>query len=984
MASARTASTDFSPPGAGPPTVACAQTPYAWTSQSSPPTKGCGTGKGFCHKYGPPGATAAYGFDNVWACTPSTTIDNTPFDENDGNSFQCVDLSDRFIWAVYGLYAGPGDTYYGQGVVSSIFSKYAPKISEATTAGRNVPAPGDVISFTNGPAVTGPPVGHTAVVVRSNPKKGTFTIMSENMSSDDSDGTAGLQYLQTVPGSGKQVTKTTKVKGNTVTYTEVTQEGLVDFLDFGSDAYAEWLVPHTPVTGPSAATEAPLAITTPDTPLSPPNAAVGQPYGFDLGATGPDNLAALYHKQDKQLYYWSLVSGGLPPGLSLTSSGAIFGTPTAASRGAPFTVKVSAGGQTAEQSYSIWANAPSPSSSALTITTPSTVASPRNSIVGDPYSFTFQASGGSGGYRWSITNGSLPNGLSLSANGVVAGTPTKTSLGKPFTAQVSSGAATAAATFTIWALPASPLAITTPDTASTPPNAQVGVSYSYSLTATGGNGDYAWSLVGAKTGGGLPAGLALSAAGVISGTASQLGSGGTFTVQVASGGSVVSKDFDIVAVAAPPPGPLAVTTVSDAASPPNAKEGLPYAFVFKARGGEGPYQWSLANGHLPPGLALSSDGVISGTPTAVSKLGPFTLQVTDGLSNRATKRFTLWAAAGPAQAADLSDLLHRPLLAVPAHDLAPAQTTYYDATCPSAERCYVVGVDAGKGVVTTTSDAGRSWSTQTIGGSSQLVAISCPAARTCYVGGGSTNPQMFGTTDGGGEWSTETVPIGAAIDSIGCASLSDCLAVGNQSPTRQGSVIATQNGGISWTSGNAPGSGLVAVRCVDKSHCWASGGGAWFTGNLGATWKDESPPQPGSTPNGPPVGFGGYSEITDVEFQSPTDGWVVGGNQCGGEGATQCPGIAYHTTNGGATWTLSRASRSLPFGWQIACQGVVCLMVDQASYYSEIVYTPNDGRSWVKLKRVPPEIFALACNPGRTFCVAAGGNGRSPALLTLG
>ncbi len=985
VAHAQSGSVDLSPRGAGPPTVVCAQGPDAWTSPSNKPTKGCGTGKGFCGKYGGRGAQAAYGYDNVWACSPSSTIYNTPFDEDGDNSFQCVELSDRFIWAIYGLYAGPGVTENGQGEVDAVFSAYRPLVSEETSAGHNVPAPGDVISFGpggGGSVVASPPTGHTAVVVQSNAKTGKFTIMSENMSSGGSDGAAGIQNLQTVPDTGKQVTRTAKVKGKAVTYTEVSQEGWVTFVDFGGqEAQAEWLVPNTPQTSPTAPGQGPPTITTPDTPSSPPNATVGEPYGFDLEASGPGNLPGLYHKEDKQLYYWSIVSGKLPLGLTLTSSGAIFGTPTAVSRGAPFTVKVTAAGQTAEQTYSIWANAPS-SASTLAIATPSTAASPPNAIVGDAYAFNFQARGGSGAYRWSITNGSLPQGLALASDGEVSGTPVKTSLGRPFTAQVTSGSASASGTFTIWAVPASPLQITTADTRSVPPNAGVGTPYSFKLTATGGTGQYGWSLVSAS--GGLPVGLSLSPTGVISGTATTAGSGGKFEVRVASGGSVASKDFTILAVAGHAPKPLGVSTVSSAQSPPNATVGVSYAFALEATGGDAPYTWSLAQGSLPPGLALASDGIISGVPTAVSKRGPFTVQVTDGVSNRATKKFTLWSAAGPAPAATLGDLLHRPLLTVPAHDLASAQTTYYDASCPSAERCYVVGVDAGKGVVTTTSDAGRSWSTQTIGGSSQLFAIACPTAQTCYAGGGSTNPQMFGTTDGGRQWSSETVPIGAAIDSIGCASLSDCLAVGNQSPTRQGSVITTQTGGISWSSENAPGSGLVAVRCVDKSHCWASGGGVWFTANLGATWKDESPPQPGSTPNGPPVGFGGYSEITDVEFQSPTDGWVVGGNQCGGDGATQCPGIAYHTTNGGATWTLSRASRSLPFGWQIACQGVVCLMVDQATSYSEIVYTPNDGRSWVKLKRVPPEISALACNPGRTFCVAAGVDGGAPELLSLG
>lgn len=50
---------------------------------------------------------------------------------------------------------------------------------------------------------------------------------------------------------------------------------------------------------------------------------------------------------------------------------------------------------------------------------------PPNGQVGLAYSFTFAAGGGYGGpYTWSVTAGSLPAGLSLSAAGVLSGTPT--------------------------------------------------------------------------------------------------------------------------------------------------------------------------------------------------------------------------------------------------------------------------------------------------------------------------------------------------------------------------------------------------------------------------------------------------------------------------------------------------------------------------------------------------------------------------------
>jgi hypothetical protein len=40
-----------------------------------------------------------------------------------------------------------------------------------------------------------------------------------------------------------------------------------------------------------------------------------------------------------------------------------------------------------------------------------------------PYSVTLAATGGTGPYSWSVAAGALPRGLSLSASGLIAGTP---------------------------------------------------------------------------------------------------------------------------------------------------------------------------------------------------------------------------------------------------------------------------------------------------------------------------------------------------------------------------------------------------------------------------------------------------------------------------------------------------------------------------------------------------------------------------------
>ena len=144
---------------------------------------------------------------------------------------------------------------------------------------------------------------------------------------------------------------------------------------------------------------------------------------------------------------------------------------------------------------------------------------------------TFTASGGSGAgsYSWAVTAGALPAGLTLNtATGVLIGTPTAAG-SFSFTVTVTSGAQSAFRAYSMTvALP--PVTITT---TSPLPSATKGASYTQTLIASGGAGagSYAWALANATS---LPAGLSLSAAGVISGTPSALGTS-SFDVTVTSG-----------------------------------------------------------------------------------------------------------------------------------------------------------------------------------------------------------------------------------------------------------------------------------------------------------------------------------------------------------------------------------------------------------------------------------------------------------------
>ncbi len=134
------------------------------------------------------------------------------------------------------------------------------------------------------------------------------------------------------------------------------------------------------------------------------------------------------------------------------------------------------------------------------------------------YNATLSATGGTAPYMWTVKSGTLPAGLSLSTGGTISGTPT-TAGAANITVQVSDSATTPqtadSGNLTL-AISGGPLQITsTVATVGT-----VGTAYQFQLEATGGVPPYSWSATAST----LPAGLALSGAGIVSGTPTTAGS----------------------------------------------------------------------------------------------------------------------------------------------------------------------------------------------------------------------------------------------------------------------------------------------------------------------------------------------------------------------------------------------------------------------------------------------------------------------------
>jgi hypothetical protein len=247
----------------------------------------------------------------------------------------------------------------------------------------------------------------------------------------------------------------------------------------------------------------------------PPSAVAGAAYSYSFLATGGV----------RGTYLWSLSSGTLPPGLTLGYNGQLGGTPTTVGT-YYFDVTVT---DSADNLASIFCTLSVMQNPPMTITTSATLP---QATTGTAYTETLALQGGVAPLLWSLPAGALPGGVSLSFDGILAGTPVAPGT-YTFTAQVADAAGTVATQqFTLIVVSATALSITSP--ALLPP-AAMGSAYTTTLGATGGTPPYTWALAG----GALPAGLTLGAKGTINGTPTSAG-GGSFTLRVtdAAGQSV--------------------------------------------------------------------------------------------------------------------------------------------------------------------------------------------------------------------------------------------------------------------------------------------------------------------------------------------------------------------------------------------------------------------------------------------------------------
>ncbi len=152
---------------------------------------------------------------------------------------------------------------------------------------------------------------------------------------------------------------------------------------------------------------------------------------------------------------------------------------------------------------------------------------------------------------------------------------------------------------------------------------RAGLAFSQQLSATGGTAPYAYSIVG----GALPTGLSMTSQGLISGTPT-IRSGFSFTVRAQDSlGAFTQKTYG---------GTIDNPIFTVSPSPITLLQGVAASLQLNAGGGTAPYTFPAdISVILPPGLSVSTTGLLTGTPTTLGATANARVLVNDSTTDPA-------------------------------------------------------------------------------------------------------------------------------------------------------------------------------------------------------------------------------------------------------------------------------------------------------------------------------------------------------------
>lgn len=359
-------------------------------------------------------------------------------------------------------------------------------------------------------------------------------------------------------------------------------------------------------------------------------ATVGVDYYADLGEFAEGDGTITFKLKDGE---------ELPVGLTLSSAGVLSGIPEKSDRRVKFTVVATAGEMTAEAEYEIRVN------DGAIVYDDSEIR-----VVVDKVSTATVATAKNGvNISYSLKSGDMPEGLTLNSDGTISGTPTN--LGEEKTITVEAKAEDCDSdTANITIRVTNPL-ITFDDI--TAPIATAGQYYTAFIgNASASNGEEPAITYGLIPGQPLPAGLRITADGLIYGTPKDIVVRGEYYVRASAKGyenedSVITITVRSGDEASANPGHISF----EGGTLPKATAGSLYcllsgdannSLVNAKATNRNTIKYSLAAGSkLPTGMTLHENGTVFGTP---STPGSYTFEVVanaDNCADSVTRTFTL-------------------------------------------------------------------------------------------------------------------------------------------------------------------------------------------------------------------------------------------------------------------------------------------------------------------------------------------------------
>ncbi|NBF09677.1 putative Ig domain-containing protein [Pseudomonas sp. Fl4BN1] len=333
------------------------------------------------------------------------------------------------------------------------------------------------------------------------------------------------------------------------------------------------------------------------------------------------------------------LSGGAATSVAV-STAAAHGTATASGTTISYTPTAGYSGSDTFAYTATNANGTSgPATVTITVSAPTINLSPTtlpSGTQGTAYSQNLSTSGGTAPYSYAVTSGALPTGMSLSASGLISGTP---SASGTFNLTITATDANSATGSRAYSLLINGL----------PP-----VASAVSTTVAANSSTNPITLI--LSGGAASSVAVASAASHGSATASGTSITYTPTVGFAGTDSFTYTATNASGTSSPATVSITVTAPSISVTPGSLSGGTlgnAYSATISASGGTAPYSYAVSAGALPTGLTLSPTGSLSGTPTAIGSFA-FTLRATDANNFTGTQAYNLTISGVPPIASAVS------------------------------------------------------------------------------------------------------------------------------------------------------------------------------------------------------------------------------------------------------------------------------------------------------------------------------------------